>query len=223
MAKLPPALAKEPVDTRPPSPEEHARERRREILGRVIDVFAKRGYQGATIDHLIAGGETSMGVFYKLFEGKEDCFVQAFDLVVEEAETDARAAAAPFDDWGARVSAGLRSLLELVAANPFAARLVLVEAQSGGTDAVRRYGRLQAEATAVIRSGRAASNAVADLPESFEEATVSGALWLIQNRLVRGESIDAAELHPRLAKMVLEPYLGRRGLEGVLHRTTPGR
>jgi AcrR family transcriptional regulator len=211
MANLPPALAKGPVDSERISPTEHAEERRREILELVTGVFAKRGYHGATIDHLVAGGKTSMGGFYKLFEGKEDCFVQAFDLAVGEARESAKLAVADLDGWGEQASTGLLALLEFVAAKPFAARLALIEAQSGGAEAVRRYNELMNEAAAFLRAGRSSPTATTDLPASFEEATVSGVVWLIQNRLARGEKIDAGALHPQLVKMVLEPYLGRKG------------
>jgi AcrR family transcriptional regulator len=219
MEKLPPALARTPVGEERLSREEHVQERRREILALVTKVFAKRGYHGATIDHLVAGGKTSMGGFYKLFDGKEDCFVQAFDLVAEEAEERARVAVRGLDDWGERASAGLLALLEFVAAKPLAARLVVIEAQSGGEEAVRHYGEFLAVAIAILRAGRSEPTATADLPESFEEATVSGVVWSIQNRLARGDAIAPSELHAQLAKMILEPYLGPKRLASVLRES----
>lgn len=221
MATLPPALTKEPVGAQRISPEAHAEERRRQILVLVTDVFAKRGYQGATIDHLVAGGKTSMGAFYKFFAGKEDCFVQAFDRVVQDAGERVREAVALQQDWAAQVSAGLHALLEFIAEEPFSARLVLNEAQSGGPEAVRRYNEVLSEAATVLQGGRTASAAARQLPESFEDATVSGVVWLLQIRLARGEAIDVAELHPQLAKMFLEPYLGRETLELLVGRGHP--
>jgi AcrR family transcriptional regulator len=212
MPDLPRALARTAVGADRISPEAHAQERRREILGLVTGVFAKRGYHGATIDHLVAGGKTSMGGFYKFFEGKEDCFVQAFDQVVEEARgrlgnPDAGG------EWAMEVSAGLRSLLEFTAEKPLSARLVLLEAQSGGPDAVRRYDEVLDEAASVLRACRSAAQKPPELPESFEDATVNGVVWLMQKRLARGEEIDVDDLHPQLMKLVLEPYLGRPALE----------
>lgn len=218
MVTLPPALTKEPVGAQRISPESHAEERRRQILALVIDVFAKRGYQGATIDHLVTGGKTSMGAFYKFFTGKEDCFVQAFDRVVEDAIERARQAGAVEQGWAAQVSAGLHALLDLIAEEPFSARLVLNEAQSGGPEAVRRYNEVLGQAAAVLRTGRSASTAARRLPESFEDATVSGVAWLLQARLARGERIDVAELHPQLAKMFLAPYIGPTAYQRVVAR-----
>ena len=38
----------------------------------LTEVFAKRDYQAATVDHLIAAAKISMGSFYDFFGGKED-------------------------------------------------------------------------------------------------------------------------------------------------------
>jgi AcrR family transcriptional regulator len=218
MVTLPPALTKEPVGAQRIPAEAHAEERRQQILALVIDVFAKRGYQGATIDHLVTGAKTSMGAFYKFFTGKEDCFVQAFDRVVEEAGERAREAVAREQGWATQVSAGLHALLDFIAEEPFSARLVLNEAQSGGPDAVRRYNEVLGEAAAALRTGRSASTAGRRLPETFEDATVSGVVWLLQARLARGEKIDVAELHQQLAKMFLTPYIGATAYQRVRAR-----
>ena len=66
-------------------------------------------------------------------------------------------AAAPSEaPWADRVLAGLGSLLELVAAEPDRARIVIVEAPTagaGGREA--RYAETVAELTAILREGRA--------------------------------------------------------------------
>jgi AcrR family transcriptional regulator len=215
MTDLPPALARTSVGVERISPEAHAEERRRKILGLVIGVFAKRGYHGATIDHLVAGGKTSMGGFYKFFEGKEDCFVQAFEQVVGDARGRLRSPEAG-GEWATEVSNGLGSLLEFAADKPLSARLVLLEAQSGGPEAVRRYNEVLTEAAAVLRDGRSVASGAPELPETFEDATVSGVVWLMQKRLARGEEIDVDALRPQLAKLLLEPYIGRPALERML-------
>jgi AcrR family transcriptional regulator len=216
VTKLPLALTKASVEEERISAETYAQERRREILASVTKVFAKRGYRGATIDHLVVGAKISMGGFYKFFGGKEDCFVQAYDQVVEEARERLRNTRTVDANWAARVSAGLRSLLEIAATDPLAARLVLLEAQSGGPVAVRRYNETLTEAAQALRVGRSAAPAAPELPESFEGATVSGVAWLMQNRLSRGEEIDVDELQPHLAKALLEPFLGRAAFERLL-------
>jgi AcrR family transcriptional regulator len=214
MAKLPPALSKAAVGEERISAETHQEERREQILGLVTKVFAKRGYQAATIDHLVAGGKTSMGGFYKFFEGKEDCFVQAFDRVVGMARE--RLEVAPEGgSWAEEMALGLRVLIEFAAEEPLAARVVLLEAQTGGPVAVARYNEVVGEAADALGRGREESAAGSDLPESFEDATVSGVIWLVQNRLARGEAIEVEALYPQLAKVLLEPYVGAKGVPAL--------
>src|ERR1700761_4317880 len=96
---MPPALARESVERRQVSQKVRSEERREQVLERMTDVFAKRGYPAATVDHLIAGGKISMGGFYKEFTGKEDAFVAVFDRVTREVD-ELIAAALPDDaDW----------------------------------------------------------------------------------------------------------------------------
>jgi AcrR family transcriptional regulator len=214
MAKLPPALSKAAVGEERISAETHQDERREQILALVTKVFAKRGYQAATIDHLVAGGKTSMGGFYKFFEGKEDCFVQVFDRVDEMAR-DRLAMTREGGGWAEEMALGLRALIEFAAEEPLAARVVLLEAQTGGPAAVARYNAVVGEAAAALGRGRTESKGGADLPESFEDATVSGVIWLIQNRLARGEAVAVETLYPQLAKVLLEPYVGAKGVPAL--------
>ncbi len=196
--------------------EVHTEARREQILELVTKVFAKRGYQAATVDHLVAGGKTSMGGFYKFFDGKEDCFVQVFDRVMERAGERVAAARPSDSGWAIRTAAWLRAMVEFVAAEPLAARVVLLEAQTGGPEAVRRYNETLAEAAAFLRRGRTEGNRAADLPDSFEDASISGVVWLLQNRLARGESISVAELYPEIVKTLLEPYVGLKTAERLI-------
>lgn len=216
MANLPPALTPKPVERKQISRATQLEERRQQVLARMTQVFAKRGYQAATVDHLIGGAKISMGGFYKEFEGKEDCFVQVYDRVVAQL-TERFEAAVPADaGWAIQAALGVRSLVEFTAEHPLAARVVLLEAQTGGEPALKRHGETLNEAAAFLRRGRETAEANGRLPVNFEDATVSGLLWLLQSRLAKGRIEHADELWPHMAKMVLEPYLGAAEADQVL-------
>lgn len=205
---MPPALARESVEKRQEVSRKVRREERREqVLERMTDVFAKRGYQAATIDHLIAGGKISMGGFYKEFDGKEDAFVAVYDRVMAAVGERLAAAVPGGAAWPTRGALGIRAAVEFAAENPLATRVVLLEAQTGGKLAVGRYTATLREIAGFLRAGRDEGGAD-DLPQSFEMATAGGLAWLLQNRLAKGRVEHPAELWPRMAKMALEPYLG---------------
>jgi AcrR family transcriptional regulator len=187
----------------------HEEMKRERILAAMTNVFAKRGYPAATVDHLIAGAKISMGGFYNHFEGKEDCFVQVYDRVRAQVQARIDEAMPPEADWAAQATGGLRALIDFIVEEPLPARIVLLEAQTGGELALKRYGETLRQAAAFMRRGREAGDQGRNLPNGFEEATTAGIAWLLQNRLARGELETLESLYPQMAKEVLEPYLGR--------------
>jgi AcrR family transcriptional regulator len=216
MANLPPALTPKSVERKQLSRATQLEERREQVLARMTPVFAKRGYQAATVDHLIAGAKISMGGFYKEFHGKEDCFVQVYDRVVAQVKEQFDASVPSESDWPVQAALGIRAVVGFAADHPLAARVVLLEAQTGGEPALARYSETLNEAAAFLRHGRAGADAGTRLPVNFEDATVSGLLWLLQSRLAKGRIEDADDLWPHMAKMVLEPYLGASHADQVL-------
>ncbi|MGN6258890.1 MAG: TetR/AcrR family transcriptional regulator [Solirubrobacterales bacterium] len=216
MADLPPHLSKNPVGRERISPyvvDEHQRER---ILDAAIEVFAKRGYPNTTIDNILAAAKMGWGRFYAYFEDKETCFAQAFDRVVEcsrERVAEAIPDGAPWED---QAVAALREVLEIIAEEPRAARLVLVEAQTAGPEAVARYEALLESLTPVLRSARGLSREGAELPESFEDASIAGVAWLLHQRIVAADLGDVDELLPDLVGILVEPYLGQRKAAALL-------
>ncbi|MFL5834790.1 MAG: TetR/AcrR family transcriptional regulator [Solirubrobacterales bacterium] len=216
MAQLPPALSSGSVAEGRIPRAAREEERRQQVLAACTDVFAKRGYQAATVENLIAGARISMGGFYKFFEGKEDCFVQVFDRVVAIARERIRLAVPADANWAAQATLGTRALIDFIAEQPLAAKIVVLEAQTGGEEALRRYGTTVREVSAFLRRGREEWKSGERLPENFEDSTASGLVWLLQTRLARGDLGDAEELYPQVVKVVLEPYLGRDRAERML-------
>lgn len=205
---LPGPLAKQPVGRERLSRatiEGHQRER---ILSAAIGVFAKRGYQQTTIDNIVVAAKTSVGSFYGLFEGKEDCFLQCYDRVVSHAREGIEASLPVDAAWPESACAALASLLQAVEEDPLAARLVFVEAQTVGPAALARYQQTLSSVLPALREGRSLVSAGEKLPASLEEAAAAGTAWLLHERLVSGRPQGSAELLPDLAAIVVGPYLG---------------
>jgi len=187
---------------------------RERILDAAERLVAANGCAGASIEAIVKAAGVSSVTFYEYFEGKEDCFVAAFDRAVEAAAAAlARAAAgdpaAGGLSWSEGVASGLRALTKLVAAEPERARLCLVEAQTGGPELSRRFEAALDRVAAKLREGRALETAPPDLPASHEEATAGALAWLLRERLERGGEGDGLEaLYPELIDIALAPYLG---------------
>ena len=185
--------------------EKHQRDR---VLAAATGVFAGRGYHSTTVDHIVVAARVGVGTFYALFSSKEDCFLRLYDRIAAEARERVVAAAPIEAPWADRVLAGLGALLELVAAEPDRARIVIVEAPTAGAAAETRYAGTVAQLTAILREGRAAGPSGEGPPASFEDAAVAGLAWILQQRLAERRPVAVEELLPEIAGFVVEPYLG---------------
>jgi AcrR family transcriptional regulator len=185
-----------------------ATHQRQRLIAATIDLVAKRGYQGTSIDHIVKGARVGYVAFYDLFEGKEACFIAAFDRIVEDAHRATSAAVDPQAPWAEQVRAVLAALVAEIAADPARARVGLVEAQAAGPLAFQRYEAAIDGAIPLLRRGRELTGAAAALSDSLEEAVVGGIAWVLHQRLVttRGEEVEG--LLVDITEIALAPYLG---------------
>jgi AcrR family transcriptional regulator len=200
------ALARDVMD-------QHQRDR---IVEASIEVFAKRGYQATTIDHIVAAAQVGVGSFYSLLDGKEDCFLRAYDGIVAATKERIAAASPSGASWPEQACAALRELLAQIAAEPLRARIVLIEVQTAGPVARARYQATLDEVIALIRRGRELSPVAKELPSTLEEATASGLAWLLHQQLAIGEAESVKQLFPDLAGILLEPYLGKAETQSLI-------
>lgn len=105
---------------------------RERILEAALDVFARKGYHGASVDDIVRASATSKGAVYHHFPNKEAVFLALVD------DFAARLAAAVAAAVGARhgalpkVEGALVAALATFADNERLARLILLEAVSLG-------------------------------------------------------------------------------------------
>jgi AcrR family transcriptional regulator len=186
-----------------------ATNQRERILEATIELVAKRGYRGTSIDHIVKRARVGYAAFYELFEGKEQCFCTAFEVVVEDARQRIATSVSLSAPWSEQVCTALASLLELIAAEPFRARIVFTEAHTAGEAALRRHEALLDRVALLLREGRALCPGASELPLALEKATADGIVWLLNQRVVIGKVENLDQLFPELAQIVLEPYLGK--------------
>ncbi len=187
---------------------------RERILDAAERLIAERGIAGASIEALVKEAGVSSVTFYEYFEGKEECFVAAFDRAVEAAALDLAVAAAGDPaagglTWSEEVATGLRALTRLIEAEPERARLCLIGGQTGGPELSSHFDALLDRVAAKLRGGRELETAAPDLPATHEEATAGALAWLLRERLEAGGGGNELEaLYPELIDIALAPYLG---------------
>ena len=107
----------------------HARRRdqQQRLLAAAREVFAERGFAGASIDDIVSRARVSRTTFYRFFAGKEECMLAVFDDAMSRL-MQAFAAAAAAERPEDRVRLGVSTIVEGLASDPATARVVLVEA-----------------------------------------------------------------------------------------------
>lgn len=219
MVSLPEHLQAKPAGRHRLSSEVQAEHQRERVLDAAISVFAERGYQGTTIDNIVAAAKVGVGSFYELFDNKPDCFVQAYERIVADARERILVAIPAGAGWPEQACAALRALLELIEAEPVRAKVALVEVQTAGPEALTRHEETVDSLIPLLARGRAENPALAELPSHLEEAIVGGLAWLLQQRLAQGE-FEGAESHlPDVLEIAVVPYTGREAIPSLIAAT----
>src|SRR5262249_59685210 len=123
------------------SREQVAHHQRERLIAGLAAAVADRGYAAVTLADITREAKVSRRVFYANFEGKEQCFLAAFEVVVGHLRELVAAAVAPQEGWPRQAIAATRAVLAFLASEPDLARLCLVESRGAGpTGAARLRG-----------------------------------------------------------------------------------
>jgi len=207
-AMLPPSSRGAQVKpTRPVLPREFvAVRKRRRIMDAMAELSAEQGYEATKIADIVRRAGVARKTLYDNFDGKEEVFLGAFDVAVEEMTARIEEACeAAGDGWDERVGDGLEAFLVYIAENPAMARICLIEAVSATPAASARYDDAVQRFVELLRR-----NAPRDtgLPETIEETLVGGVAWILHQQIRRGGAEQALDLMPELLDFVLSPYHG---------------
>lgn len=193
-----------------------SRDQRGRILAAAAEVIAKRGYRGATVALIVKRAGVARVTFYENFENREDCLLACFDAGLEEVRRRTAAAAALEREWPRKVRAEIAAFLDYVVEEPALARTCLIEALAAGPAATRRYEEALQGYAPSLRRGRELADGLADLPGTLlEDSLVGGVVWMVHQRLLRGEVDAIPGLLPTMVEFVLAPYLGEERAAAV--------
>jgi AcrR family transcriptional regulator len=141
----------------PPGPgrprSEVAAHQRARIHSAMIEIAAEHGYDAVTVRKLARMARVSSHTFYEQFEGKEECFLSACELVVRRGAMRVVASQKGARDWHEQVRLTFRALTRELANESKAAQLALVDAFTVGPVALERMRRTDAALEAMAREG----------------------------------------------------------------------
>lgn len=181
-----------------------ARNQRLRLIAALLRVLPQLGYAATTIGHITREAGVSRAAFYAQFSGKENCFLEAYDLaggwLCDGVESAVRS-----EGWPRRVRVGVGEALRLLAANPPLAHLIAIEAGQAGPAARQRQQESLARLAAILRTGRSDRP---ELPADLEELLLGGALSVVARRVESDRIEQLPEIESALVECLLLPYLG---------------
>jgi AcrR family transcriptional regulator len=190
------------------APEVVSAQQRERLFAATVELVGRQGYRDTSIDQIVKAAQVGYGAFYGLFEGKEECFLSAFDRIVAETAEALAAAAVSADDWRGQVSAALACLVDLLAERTPWARLALIEVHRAGPRARGRYEEALGRVVPKLREGRSLDPAAEQLSPLIEEAVVGGIDWALRGRFLEPDPMPADQLRDRVVAIALSPYAG---------------
>lgn len=185
-----------------------AQNQRERVLAALAECLYERGFAATTISMISRQAGVSKGDFYKQFESKDACFLEAYDDAVAQFYKGTVAACDGANEWAAGVVVALATLLDLLAQRPAQARLVLVEGLRVGKGVYDRYQEALLAFVPYLRAGAPAPPGVVSPPAATDEAVIGGIASLLSRRVAAGGIEQLPDFLPEVAEFALAPYVG---------------
>ncbi|HKH63865.1 MAG TPA: TetR/AcrR family transcriptional regulator [Solirubrobacterales bacterium] len=184
---------------------------RNRIHQAMIEVVSERGYPETRVVDVIGVAGVSRKTFYELFDSKEDCFLAAYDVLLENLLAEATNAfeSVPGASWAERVCAALEMLLGHLSRHPGEARFAIVEVLAAGPKALARRDAALRQFTGFLESGR--SETSVELPGITSVAIAGGVNELLYSEILHGAVTRLPSRLPDLMFWVTLPFLGAEG------------
>jgi AcrR family transcriptional regulator len=195
--------------------------RRQSILEAMVRVVGRKGYKATAVADVIAEADVSRTTFYKHFEDKHECFLAAYDMVVERVVGEVVASCDGEQDWLERVRIGLTTIVDLFALDPELARTAVVEVAAAGSDARQRHWNAINRFTDFLEDGKEVAGD-RDLPDNIALMAAGAVSGLIFDELLTGRAERLPDLLPDLLFALLVPYIGPGAATEEMRRAAAG-
>jgi AcrR family transcriptional regulator len=190
------------------------------MLEAMVRVAAAKGYEATTVADVVEAAGVSRETFDATFVGKEGCFLEAYDAVIDVllAHVSTAFESTSGLPWPDRIDAALRALLDLLAREHDIARMAMVEVTAVGEDARIRYRAALGRFTYFLEEGRTYSSQGDELPADTARFAIGGATSMIFDEVRAGRGPELRRILPDLVFAVLMPYVGPQAAEEQMRR-----
>lgn len=178
------------------------------IHSAMVELVAKQGYDGVTLRELVRRAKVSTRAFYKHFKDKKDCFLRAYELVVQRTARRIVASQAGERDWQERLHLAFDAFARELEREPQAARLALVEAYAAGPQALERIRRAECSFEALVGESFASAPGEIEMPPLVVEGIVTGVARVSRAQLVADREAELSGLGDSLLAWALSYRCG---------------
>jgi len=168
----------------------------------MIELVAERGYEGVTVRGLSRLAGVSSGTLYEHFAGKEDCFFQTYELLMDRLARRVSSAYEGENDPVRRLRLAFSAFADQIAAEPRIARICFVEAFAVGPSALVQTQPAARMFATIVKDCLDAPSGSA-VPPLLVKGVVAGLATVVRARLLLGREHELPMLARRLADWAL--------------------
>ena len=173
------------------------------MIEAAVNVVGSKGYAATSVGDIIKAAGVSRTTFYEQFHDKESCFIGAYDEGARRHLEHVGATAKAVAGSMARLQAGVRACLQVLAEEPAYARTALVEALAAGPAVASTRDWIHARYAEMLgkwhAEARAENQLVPAVPGELFDCAIGGVADFLGAMVREGQT----EHLPRLAPVIV--------------------
>ncbi len=166
---------------------------RERIMNALVATMTAYGYGGSSVERIASRAGVSRRTFYEQFAGREDLYLQTYDVAAGCLLERLGAAWEQTVDGSAGLRLFLQTLLQCIAGEPQLARVCIVDVLSGGARALEHRERRMRDFAALLAQG-ALEQGGAPPPPLATDGLAAAIFDAIYKRVAHGRAEELPDL-----------------------------
>lgn len=179
-----------------------------DLMEAMLKVCVNEGYEGASVEKVIAEAGMSREDFYEHFPDKQSCFLATYDFLLDHVAFGVASAYDSEAEWPDQVRAGVAALLDWFAAAPHLAHLAIVGMAQAGPAAHRHYRQAVRRFIPLLAAGHEYTPVGYRLPSTTSRLALGSITEILFDEIHGGRAARLSAMVPELTFAALAPYVG---------------
>jgi len=168
----------------------------------MIELVGEGGYEAVALRRLTELAGVSTRTFYEHFEGKEECFLRTYELVVQRIGARVASAQVGESDRSRRLELALQAFAAELGNKPRAARLALLEIFGAGPAAQEAMTRAEAHVEEILQEELRSPDQV-EVSPLLAKAVLNGVAFVARRRMIGADSTQGVATAAELSRWAL--------------------